>query len=134
MDDYNLSETASMSVEQARKLLSAIENYLAMDPKSLSASKMFNFELYSGILDMTAGTEKYRPFRNITFVVVCSVTNTKKVFKTIFPTTTYDLYGRASISYQTYELKPEQVRSLGEAVSAALDKSTLTPQASPAGT
>jgi len=134
MDDYNLSETASMSVEQARKLLSAIENYLAMDPKSLSTSKMFNFELYSGILDMTAGTEKYRPFRNITFVVVCSVTNTKKVFKTIFPTTTYDLYGRASISYQTYELKPEQVRSLGEAVSAALDKSTLTPQASPAGT
>jgi hypothetical protein len=133
MDDYNLSETASMSVDQARKFLSAIDNYLAMDPKSLSAAKMFNFELYSGILDMTAGTEKYRPFRAVTFVVVCSVTNSKKVFKTIFPTTTSDLYGRSFISYQTFELKPDQVRSLREAVSAALEKSTPTPQTSPGG-
>ncbi|HET6450482.1 MAG TPA: hypothetical protein VFI08_04185, partial [Spirochaetia bacterium] len=83
MDDYNLSETASMSVDQGRKLLSAIDNYLSMDPKSLTPSKMFNFELYSGTLDMREGSDKYRPFQDITFVVVCSVTSTKKVFKTV---------------------------------------------------
>lgn len=30
IDDYDLSETASMSVEQGRKFLAAIDNYLAM--------------------------------------------------------------------------------------------------------
>jgi len=122
MDDYDLSETASLSVDQGRKLRGAIDNYLSMDPKSLTPSKMFNFELYSGILDMTAGSEHYRPFRDITFVVVCSVTNTRKTFKTVFPTTSYDLYGRRSVYYATFDLKPEQVKSLLDAVDAALAK------------
>lgn len=133
MDDYDLSETTSMSVDQARKLLSAIDNYIAMDPKTLSPAKMYNFELYSGTLDMTAGTEKYRPFQDITFVVVCSVTNTKKIFKTVFPTASYDGYGRRYISYATFELKPEQVQDLRKAVSAALDKSTPVPVPAPSG-
>jgi hypothetical protein len=131
MNDYDLSETASLSVEQARKLRTAIDNYLSMDTKSLAATKMFNFELYSGILDMSAGTEKYRPFRDLTFLVVCSVTNTRKTFKTVFPTTSYDLYGRRSVYYATFELKPEQVQSLREAVDAALGKSTPAPAVKP---
>ncbi len=132
MDDYDLSSTTSMSVDQAKKFLGAIDNYLAMDVKSLSPTKMYNFELYSGTLDMTAGSEKYRPFQDITFVVVCSVTNTKKIFKTVFPSTAYDGYGRRYITYSTFELKPEQVDSLRKAVSAALDKSTPVVPASSA--
>jgi hypothetical protein len=131
MKDYDLSETASLSVDQARKLQSAIDNYLSMDTGSMAPTKMFNFELYSGILDMSAGSERYRPFRDITFVVVCSVTSAKKVFKTVFPTTSYDLYGRRSVYYSTFELKPEQVQSLRDAVSAALGKSTPVPAVKP---
>ncbi len=122
MDDYDLSETASLSVDQGRKLRGAIDNYLSMDPKSLTPDKMFNFELYSGILDMSAGSDRYRPFRDVTFVVVCSVTSTRKTFKTVFPTTSYDLYGRRSVYYATFDLKPEQVKSLLDAVDAALAK------------
>lgn len=132
MDDYDLSTTTSMSVDQAKKFLGAIDNYLAMDVKSLSPSKMYNFELYSGTLDMSAGNEKYRPFQDITFVVVCSVTNTKKIFKTVFPSTAYDAYGRRYVTYQTFELKPPQVDNLRKAVSAALDKSTPEPMPAPA--
>jgi hypothetical protein len=133
MDDYDLSETASMSVEQGRKFLAAIDNYIAMDPKSLTPTQMFNFELYSGTLDLKEGTEKYRPFQDITFVVVCSVTTTKKIFKTVFPTTVYDLYGRRSISYATFEMKPEQVKSLRDAIGAALEKAGPAPAVAPAG-
>ncbi|HUI71901.1 MAG TPA: hypothetical protein VL354_15385 [Spirochaetia bacterium] len=131
MDNYDLSETTSMSVDQAKKFLNAIDNYLAMDPKSLPPTKMYNFELYSGTLDMSAGTEKYRPFQDITFVVVCSVTNTRKVFKTVFPSTSYD-GGRRIVTYSTFELKPDQVDNLRKAVSAALDKST-PPAPAPSG-
>jgi hypothetical protein len=126
MDDFDMSGTTSMSTDQARKFVSAIDNYLAMDTKNLSPSKMYNFELYSGTLDMSAGTDKYRPFQDITFVVVCSVTNTKKVFKTVFPSTAYDGYGRRYTTYQVFELKPNQVEDLRKAVAAALDKSTPT--------
>jgi hypothetical protein len=131
MDDYDLSETASMSVDQARKFLKAIDNFSAMEPKSMASTKMYNFELYSGTLDLKEGSEKYRPFQDVTFVVVCSVTTTKKVFKTVFPTTMYDFYGRRSISYATFELKPEQVKNLRDAVAAALEKAPL-PTAAPA--
>ena len=126
MDDYDLSETTSMSVDQAKKFLAAIDNYLAMDVKSLTPSKMYNFELYTGTLDMIAGTEKYRPFQDITFVVVCSVTNTKKVFKTVFPSTEYDSSGRRLVTYQTFELKIPQVENLRKAVASAIDISTPT--------
>jgi hypothetical protein len=126
MDDYDLSETTSMSVDQAKKFLAAIDYYLAMDVKSLTPSKMYNFELYTGTLDMTAGTEKYRPFQDITFVVVCSVTNTKKVFKTVFPNTEYDSSGRRLVTYQTFELKIPQVENLRKAVASAIDMSAPT--------
>ncbi len=126
MDDFDMSETTSMSTDQAKKFLSAIDNYLAMDTKSLSPTKMYNFELYTGTLDMAKGTDKYRPFQEITFLVVCSVTNTKKVFKTVFPSTAYDGYGRSYTTYQVFELKPAQVEDLRKGVAAALDKSTPT--------
>ncbi|MGD0724980.1 MAG: hypothetical protein ABSB63_05395 [Spirochaetia bacterium] len=122
--DYDLSETASLSVEQARKFLSAIEQFIAMDPKSLAPSKMFNFELYSGTLDMTEGNEKYRPFKDLTFIVICSVTNAGKTFKTVFPITVTNLYGNRMTSYKTFDLTTEQVQKFHDALTAALAKST----------
>jgi hypothetical protein len=131
IDNYDLSRTASLSVDQAKKFLSAIDNYLAMDTKSLAAVKMFNFELYSGILDMTTGNEKHRPFRDLTFIVICSVTNAKKSFKTVLPQAASNLYGRYTL-YETFDLNPEQVQDLRQAISAALDKSVPTPTIAPA--
>ena len=49
----------------------AIDNYLAPGPKSLTPEMMLSVGLYSGILDMTNGSEKYHPFRDLTFVVIC---------------------------------------------------------------
>ncbi len=122
--DYDLSETASLSVDQGRKFLTAIEQFIAMDPKSLSPSKMFNFELYSGTLDMTEGNDKYRPFRDLTFIVICSVTNDGKSFKTVFPITVTNLYGNRMTSYKTFDLTTTQVQSFHDALTAALAKST----------
>jgi hypothetical protein len=122
--DYDLSATSSLSVLQGQKFLSAIEEYLAKDPKSLQASQMFNYELYSGIIDMSAGSDRYRPFKDVTFAVACSVTSSGKTFKTIFPVTTANLYGIRSTSYDTLELEPAQVQKLHDAIKAALAKST----------
>ena len=84
---------------------------------------MFNFKLYSGTLDMTVGSDKHHPFRDLTFIVICSVTNKKKSFKTVFPETVSDLCGRGRTSYITYDLDPERVRHLREAISDALARS-----------
>ncbi|HEY9594566.1 MAG TPA: hypothetical protein VHE79_08815 [Spirochaetia bacterium] len=121
--DYDLSETSSLTVAQGRKLLGAIEEYLAKDPKSLAPTQMFNFELYSGTVDMSKGSDKYRPFSDITFVVVCSVTNSGKSFKTVFPSIVMGMYG-PQYNYYPIELKDDQVKSLRDAIKAALDKAT----------
>jgi hypothetical protein len=130
--DYDLREISSLSVDQGRKLLSAIEEYLAKDPKSLSTTQMFNFELYSGTVDMSKGSDKYRPFKDITFVVVCSVTNSGKSFKTVFPSIIAGMYG-PEYNYAPIELKDDQVKSLRDGIKAALAKATpeaVTPKAS----
>src|SRR5208337_1752703 len=121
--DYDLSETSSLSVDEGKKFLTAIEQFIAMDPKSLSSSKMFNFELYSGTLDMSVGTDKYRPFQDLTFIVICSVTNAGKSFKTVFPITETNLYGNRTTSYRTFDLTTAQVQSFHDALTAALAKS-----------
>ena len=126
--DYDLSEISSLSVAQARKLLDAIDTYIGTDPKSLTPSQMVNFELYSGTLDMTAGSEKYRPFKEVTFIVVCSVTSAKRSFRTVFPGTIADMTGRRMTVYSTFDLTDEQVQSLRKGISEALGKSTpVTP-------
>jgi hypothetical protein len=122
--DYDLSEISSLSVEQARKLLDAIDTFLKTDPKSLSPAQMVNFELYSGTLDMSAGSDKYRPFKKITFIVVCSVTSTKKSFKTVFPGTVSDLTGNRVTLYSDFSLTTEQVQDLRGAIAAALGKAS----------
>ena len=129
MDDYSLSRTASLTIEQAKEFMSAIDNYLATDTKAVAPTKMLNFELYSGILDLTVGNETYRPFRDLTFIVICSITNTRKSFRTVFPETTPGLYGQQSTYYQTFDLTTEQVQSLRQAISDALNRST--PPAAP---
>jgi hypothetical protein len=122
--DYNLSEISSLSVEQARKFLDAIDTFLKTDPKSLSPMQMVNFELYSGTLDMSAGSEKYRPFKKITFIVVCAVTSAKKSFKTVFPGTVADMTGNRMTVYSDFNLTTEQVQELRAAIAAALEKAS----------
>jgi hypothetical protein len=122
INDYDLGETSSLSVEQARRFVSAIDDFLSTDPASLTPEKMYNFELYSGTLDMGAGSERYRPFKDVTFIVVCSVTSARKSFKTVFPGSVADLYGKRTNTYATFDLTEEQVRKLRGAIAAALDK------------
>lgn len=122
--DYDLSEISSLSVEQARKFLDAIDTFLRTDPKSLSPMQMVNFELYSGTLDMSAGSEKYRPFKKITFIVVCAVTSAKKSFKTVFPGTITDMTGNRTTDYDDFDLTTEQVQALRAAIAAALEKAS----------
>ncbi len=121
-----MSQTSSLSVDQGRKLLGALEEYISKDPKSLSPSQMFNFELYSGTVDMSMGTDRYRPFKDVTFAVVCSVTSNGKRFRTVFPIVQTNLYGIKTTSYETFDLTPEQVQKLHDAVKEALAKSTPT--------
>jgi hypothetical protein len=126
ISNYLLSETSSLSVYQAKKLLTAIDSYLAMDSKTLTPAQMYNFELYSGTLNMMLGTEKYRPFKKITFIVICTVTNSGKFFRTIFPIA--QTFGTATTTtYKTYQMNETQVSKLRGAISAALDKSKPIP-------
>ena len=122
--DYNLAQTSSLSVPQGQKLVSAIEEYLGKDPKSLQPSQMFNYELYSGTVDMAAGNEHYRPFKDITFLVVCSVTSSGKSFKTVFPGTAVNIYGQRTTTYDTFDLTTAQVQKLHDAIKAALARAT----------
>ncbi len=122
--DYSLRETASLSVEQAQRFLDAIVEYLGKDSASLKPSEMLSFELYSGTLDMSAGSETYRPFHDLTFMAICSVTSTGKKFTTVFPYTVTSLYGGQSTGYLNYDLTNAQVQKLRDAIVAALAKST----------
>jgi hypothetical protein len=122
--DYSLRETSSLSVEQAERFLEAIQEYLGKNPASLKPSEMISFELYSGTLDMSAGSEAYRPFEDLTFMAICSVTNVGKKFATAFPYTVTSLYGGQSTGYLSYNLTNAQVEKLRDAIVAALAKST----------
>lgn len=127
--DYSLRETSSLSVDQARRFLEAIEQYLAKDTASLAPAQMLNYELYSGTLDMSAGYSGYRPFQELTFMVICSVTSSGKSFKTVFPYTVTSLNGTQATGYMTFDLSTVQVAKLRDAISAALGRSTpiITP-------
>jgi hypothetical protein len=127
ISDYSLRATSSLGADQARKLLSAIDEYLAKDPATVKPAQMYNFELYSGIVDMSKGSENYRPFAELTFSVIFSVTNSGKSFKTVFPYTVTSLYGYTSTGYMTYDLTMAQVQKLRDAIKAGLDKVTPTP-------
>jgi hypothetical protein len=118
--DYNLAETSSLSIEQAGKLLSAIDKFIATNQKDLTPAKMFSFELYSGTLDMSAGSDRYHPFREVTFAVICSVTSAQKSFKMII--------GKTELA--TLDLTEEQVKGLRNAISTTLNKAT--PEVAPA--
>jgi len=130
--DYQLRETASLSVDQAQRFLDAIEEYLAKQPTSLDPSRMMSYELYSGVLDMSSGTETYRPFKTLTFGAICSVTNAGKRFQTVFPYTytSWSPAGKGSYtSYRRYDLTTSQVQKLRDAIVAALAESTpIIPQ------
>lgn len=125
--DYSLRETASLSVDQADKFVAAIEQYLARDLASVTPAQMFNFELYSGILDMTRGNGDYHPLSELTFLVICTVTNAGKSFKTVFPITTTSLSGIRSTTYVTHDLDLDQVQALRNAIEAGLEKATPLP-------
>ncbi len=124
INDYDLRETSSLSLNQARRFLDALNNYLTTDPKSLAPERMLNFELYSGTLDTREGTESYRPFRELTFIVVFSVTNAKKTFRTVFPTSVVGPYNTRQTVYRTYDLTEDEVTELRDAIDAAVGKAT----------
>lgn len=118
--DYELVDDSSLSVEQAGKLLTSIDAYLKMDPRSLTPAKLLNFELSAGSRDLAAGSEKYRPFREVLFIISSTVTSTGKTFKTMFakPMGAF----QRTPTYTTYELTEVEVGKLREAIAAAVGK------------
>lgn len=117
-----------MSVGQAERFLDAIDSFLSTDADSLSPAQMVNFELHTGILDMGAGNEKFRPFQKLTFFAVCSVTRKGKTFKTVFPGS----YGSGQI-FRTFNLNEEQVKNLRGAIYSTLEKTSSKGSEVPAG-
>lgn len=130
--DFSLRNTSSLSVEQAGRFLAAIEEYLGKTSASVKPGEMISFELYSGTLDMSAGSEAYRPFDELTFMAICSVTNIGKKFTTVFPYTLTSLYGGQSTGYLSYDLTDAQVQKLRDAIVAVLAKSSPIIPALPA--
>lgn len=118
IDDYDLRETYSLTVDQARRLVSAIDDFLATDPKSLPPTRMVSYEMDSGTADA-----KDRPLRDITLVVFFSVTHTGKSFKAAFGPSVANLYNLRPTGSQSFDLNEDQVRTLRDAVAAAVDRS-----------
>lgn len=110
IDDYSFYNAGSITLDQANKLISALDDYLSKKPESLTKDQLYNFELVAGILDMTA-ENTYRRFQDVTFVINYSVTNKGKIFRTIFPGTTGYIY---------FELTDAQVQSLRDTIAKAL--------------
>jgi len=112
IDAYQFYNSGSITTEQANKLISALDDYLAKNPADLTKDQLYNFELVAGILDMKdEGT--YRRFNDITFVINYSVTNKGKIFRTIFPGVNGYIY---------FELTDPQVQALRETIAKALSK------------
>jgi hypothetical protein len=130
--DYSFQEPASLSVDQAKRFLDAIEEYLGKDPASVKPTEMISYELYSGTLDLSAGSERYRPFQNLTFMAICSVTNTGKRFRTALPYSMSTPSDQSYTSYARYDLTNAQVEKLRDAIVAALAKSSPIIPALPA--
>jgi hypothetical protein len=124
---YDMAKTASLNVDNAKRLLSAIDAYLAMDPKSLAPTRMLNSEQYFGILDPAAGTEKQHPFKELTLIAISTVSSSGRFFKIVLPRTTTSFYGQKRELYDTYVLDEKEVSRLGAAITAALSKSTRAP-------
>ena len=116
IDAYQFYRAGSITLEQANKLISALDDYLAKDSKSLSKDQLYNFELVAGILDMS-DDGPYRKFSEITFVINYSVTNSGKVFRTFFP---------GANRYFYFELTDTQVQALRDTIMKALGKRTST--------
>jgi hypothetical protein len=113
---YSLRRTASVSLEQARRLLVAIDTFLALAPESLGRTKMFNFELSAGPVDVSVGSSNHHPFIEITFSVIYSVTNAGKYFALVVPSPDEEK------GFWTLELKQNEVKALREAIDAAIAK------------
>ncbi len=116
-------------MDQARQLLDAVDDFIAADPKSFPPTRMLSYELDSGTLDLREGNDRYRPLRDVTFVVVFSVTNAGKSFKTVFPPAVAGSSNTRQTGNLTFDLSEDQVRKLRDAIAAAVDKST--PSAAP---
>jgi hypothetical protein len=117
---YSLFNAASITSDQANKLLTALDDYISKQPKDLAKDKLYNFELYAGILE--PGKEgEYRKFDEVTFILVYSITSKAKNFKTFFP---------GPNGYAPYDLNESQVKALREMVNNALMRASK-PSAKP---
>jgi hypothetical protein len=113
---YSLRRTASISLEQARRLLVAVDTFLGMDAASLGPMKLFNFELSAGPLDVAVGPPDHHPFTQITFSVICSVTTAGKYFALMVPRPDDERM------FWTIELSQEGVQALRQAIDSAVKK------------
>jgi hypothetical protein len=114
---YDLRHTASISLEQGRRLLLAIDKFIGIDTASLGPAKMFNFELNAGPIDEYVGSPDHHPFRQVTFFVVCSVTASGKYFVLRVPSP--DREGL----FHTIEFDGDNIQSLRQAIDSAIKKS-----------
>ncbi len=122
INDYDLRGAPLLTVDQARQLLDAIDNFLGTDPTSLPPTRMLNYELDSGTVDSREVRDDYRPLREVTFVVAFSVTAAGKSFKTVFPPFAAGVYNPRQTGNPTFELSEQQVRELRDAIASAVDK------------
>jgi len=116
---YELGKPASISIAQAEKLVKALDQYLATNPKDVGKDKLLNFELYAGLLDMSKETS-YRDITELTFVLRYAVSEKAKVFRTQLPFAFMDKNRQLYWSVATYELDDAEVKALREVLVKAV--------------
>lgn len=116
---YELGKPASISVAQAEKLVKALDQYLATNPKDVGKDKLLNFELYAGLLDMSQEAA-YRDITELTFVLRYAVSEKAKVFLTRLPYAYMDRTGQTYWSAATFELDDTEVKALREVLVQAV--------------
>jgi len=98
IDAYNFTKFGSITMEQAKNLILALDDYLNKKPSEFQKNELYNFELTTGLID----SERQR-IKEVTFIINYSISNSGKVFRTIFA---------GAKGYHYYELKEEDVRKM----------------------
>jgi hypothetical protein len=99
---YRFDNVGSITIDQATKLILALNDYLSKSKTEFDNNQLYNFELITGVID-TESKSEWKRFKEITFIINYSITNKNKTFRTIFS---------GIKGYQYYELKDEQVLAL----------------------
>lgn len=108
---YELGNAASISISQAEKLIKALDQYIATNPKDIGKDKLLNFELYAGLLNMNKDSS-YRQLTDITFALIYAITDKAKLFLTRLPYAYMDKTGLTYFNTTNIELDDTQVNNL----------------------